>query len=130
MRILLDTNVLISAFVFGGAAGRLLEKLFDGDFELLVSDYVEREFCAKIKEKWPDKFDQVYSLFKELPFVFCDSSNVSEGSLRDPKDIPVLSDALFHQVDVILSGDKDFLEADLEYPLVLSPAMMLEFLER
>jgi hypothetical protein len=41
----------------------------------------------------------------------------------------VLSDALFHQVDVILSGDKDFLEADLEYPLVLSPATMLEFLE-
>jgi predicted nucleic acid-binding protein len=53
-----------------------------------------------------------------------------EGSLRDPKDIPVLSDALFHQVDVILSGDKDFLEADLEYPLVLSPAMMLDFLEK
>ena len=130
MRVLLDTNVLISAFVFGGAAGRLLEKLFDGDFELLVSDYVEKEFCIKIEEKWPDKFDQVYSLFKELSFVFCDSSNVSEGSLRDPKDIPVLSDALFHQVDVILSGDKDFLEADLEYPLVLSPAMMLEFLER
>ena len=28
MRILLDTNVLISAFVFGGTAGQLLEKLF------------------------------------------------------------------------------------------------------
>ena len=38
----------------------LLEKLFDGDFELLVSDYVEKEFCAKIEEKWPDKFDQVF----------------------------------------------------------------------
>ena len=130
MRVLLDTNVLISAFVFGGAAGRLLEKLFDGDFELLVSDYVEKEFCAKIEEKWPDKFDQVYSLYKELPFIFCESSSVCEGSLRDPKDIPVLSDALFHQVDVILSGDKDFLEADLEYPLVLSPATMLDFLEK
>lgn len=31
MRILLDTNVLISAFVFGGTAGRLLEKLFGGN---------------------------------------------------------------------------------------------------
>ena len=130
MRILLDTNVLISAFVFGGTAGRLLEKLFDGDFELLVSDYVEKEFCSKIEEKWPTKFGEVYSLYKELPFVFCESSSMREGSLRDPKDIPVLSDALFHQVDVILSGDKDFLEADLEYPLVLSPAMMLEFLEK
>ncbi|MDD5942745.1 hypothetical protein [Fibrobacter sp.] len=49
MRILLDTNVLISAFVFGGTAGRLLEKLFDGDFDLLISDYVDKEFCAEIK---------------------------------------------------------------------------------
>ena len=60
MRILLDTNVLISAFVFGGAAGRLLEKLFDGNFELFVSDYVEREFCAKIKEKWPENTSRIF----------------------------------------------------------------------
>jgi len=31
MKILLDTNVLVSAFVFGGKAGQLLEKLFDSD---------------------------------------------------------------------------------------------------
>ena len=47
MKILLETNVLISAFVFGGKAGQLLEKLFDSDFELLVSDYVDREFHDK-----------------------------------------------------------------------------------
>ena len=46
---MLDTNVLISAFVFGGTAGRLLKKLFDADFDLLISDYVDKEFCAKIK---------------------------------------------------------------------------------
>ena len=51
MKILLDTNVLISAFVFGGKAGQLLEKLFDSDFELLVSDYVDREFHDKLNEK-------------------------------------------------------------------------------
>ena len=50
MKILLDTNVLISAFVFGGKAGQLLEKLFDSDFELLVSDYVDEEFHDKLNE--------------------------------------------------------------------------------
>ena len=54
MKILLDTNVLISAFVFGGKAGQLLEKLFDSDFELLVSDYVNKEFHDKLNEKWPE----------------------------------------------------------------------------
>ncbi|MBO7380710.1 MAG: hypothetical protein J6U05_03440 [Neisseriaceae bacterium] len=51
------------------------------------------------------------------------------GNLRDKKDIPVLSDAIYHQMDIILTGDKDFLLADLEKPLVLSPAMMNEFLQ-
>lgn len=77
MKILIDTNVLISAFVFGGKAGSLLELLFDSHYTLLI-----------------------------------------------------LSDALYHEADIILSGDKDFLEADLEKPLIYSPAMMYEFLMR
>lgn len=40
-----------------------------------------------------------------------------------------MSDAIYHKVDLILTGDKDFLEAGLEYPLVFSPAMMYDYLE-
>lgn len=98
MKILLETNVLISAFVFGGKAGQLLEKLFDSDFELLVSDYVNKEFHDKLNEKWPD-------------------------------NNPVLSDAMMHKVDVIFTGDRDFLEANLDYPQIFSPTMMLEYLD-
>ena len=130
MRILIDTNVLISAFVFGGNAGRLLSLLFETNYELLVSDYVDAEFKAKTEEKWPTKAEKIYALYKTLPFTFCESATILQGRLRDEKDIPVLSDALYNNVDVILSGDKDFLEADLEHPLVFSPAMMLEYLER
>lgn len=42
---------------------------------------------------------------------------------------PVLSDALYHNIDLILSGDKDFLDAGLEKPLIYSPAMLLDYLE-
>ena len=61
---------------------------------------------------------------------FCESTTDVLGELRDVKDIPVLSDARYHNVDLILSGDKDFLEAGLKRPLVFSPAMMLEYLEK
>lgn len=37
MKIMLDTNELISAMVFGGKAGKLLFKLFDSDHELYVA---------------------------------------------------------------------------------------------
>lgn len=129
MKIMLDTNVLISALVFGGRTGRLLNMLFESEHELYVSEYIDQEFKEKLNEKWPAKADRVYYLYRRLGIRFCKSTAERRGELRDRKDIPVLSDALYYGVDIILSGDKDFLEADLERPLVYSPAIMLEYLE-
>ena len=39
----------------------------------------------------------------------------------------VLSDALFHNADIILTGDKDFLESDVEKPLIFSPTMLYDY---
>ena len=128
MRILIDTNVLVSAFVFGGKAGTLMNMLLESSHELLVSDYVDTEFKAILEMKWKEKAEKVYSLYHTLPFMFCGSSPIQTGNLRDAKDIPVLSDAIFHNADIILSGDKDFIEADLEHPLVLSPSMLYDYL--
>ena len=128
MKIMLE--LLISALVFGGQAGRLLGMLFDSEHELYVSDYVDREFKAKLEQKWPSKAEKVYSLYHKLDIHFCESTTEVLGELRDVKDVPVLSDARYHNMDLILSGDKDFLEAGLDHPLVFSPAMMLEYLEQ
>lgn len=129
MKIMLDTNVLISAFVFGGKAGRLLQKLFDSEHELYVSDYVDQELKAKLQMKWPDKAQRVYELYHQMAINFCESTNDKLGELRDTKDVPVLSDAIYHKMDLILIGDKDFLEANLEHPLVFSPSMMYDYLD-
>lgn len=50
--------------------------------------------------------------------------------MRDEKNIPVLSDAIYNKVDIILTGDKDFLEANLTNPLVFSPSMLYEYLNK
>ena len=98
MKIMLDTNVLISAFVFGGRAGRLLGKLFESEHELYVSKYVDEEFKAKLEMKWPEKASKVYELFHAMNFHFCESTDRKLGQLRDIKDIPVLSDALNYKL--------------------------------
>ena len=105
-----------------------MNMLFESGHELLVSDYVDAEFKAILEMKWKEKAEKVYSLYHTLPFVFCGSSPIQSGNLRDAKDIPVLSDALFHHTDIILSGDKDFIEAELEHPLVISPSMLYDYL--
>lgn len=63
-----------------------------------------------------------------MPFVFCESTTETFGNLRDTKDVPILSDAIFHNVDILLSGDKDFLEAKITSPRVMSPSLMWEML--
>ena len=124
MRILIDTNVLISAFVFGGRTRAFLLELLQSDHELIVTEYVEKELQEKLKAKWPDQQEKLLSLFKAIDFKFCKSAVDIHGVLRDPKDDPVLADARLHHVDVILTGDKDFLEADIDYPIILSPSLL------
>ncbi|MBR1552836.1 MAG: putative toxin-antitoxin system toxin component, PIN family [Schwartzia sp.] len=129
MKILLDTNILISAFVFGGAVGKLLNLLMALDYEMYVSDYVNSEFREKLERRWPDKANVVYGKYRTMPFVFCDSTKRVLCDLRDPKDNPVLSDAIYHQVDILLSGDKDLLESGTKYPMVFSPSMLFYYIQ-
>ncbi|MDO4336871.1 MAG: putative toxin-antitoxin system toxin component, PIN family [Eubacteriales bacterium] len=99
MKIMLDTNVLIFAFVFGGKAGKLMVQLIDSEHELYVSEYVNQEFKGKLQMKWPDKAEKVYKIYRTMNFHFCDSTNEKLEELRDVKDISVLSDALHHHID-------------------------------
>ena len=128
MKIMIDTNVLISAFVFGGCAGKLFEILFESDYKLYISEYIDQEFKEKLELKWPNKAEKVYALYRMMNFNFCESTKQKLGDLRDEKDIPVLSDAIYHNIDIILTGDKDFLEADLDRPIIFSPRELYEYL--
>ncbi len=46
--------------------------------------------------------------------------------IRDPKDQPILNAAMLANVDLLITGDKDFLSLDLEQPLCLTAAQFLE----
>jgi predicted nucleic acid-binding protein len=45
-----------------------------------------------------------------------------EKLIRDKNDRPILRAAIFHKVDVIITGDKDFLEAGITNPKAMSAA--------
>lgn len=120
MRIIVDTNVLISALVFDGRVLRLLEFLCESCYEVLVSEYIDSELRYNLFKKWPDRVEKIYAYCRAMNFIFCPSSPKLTGTLRDPKDIPVLSDALYNNADITLTGDKDFLESEIAHPLIYS----------
>ena len=130
MKVMLDTNVLISAFVFGGKVRNALKILFEADCEIYISEYVDAEFKRILQVKWSNRADKIYALYRSMDFIFCSSTSETFGYLRAEKDIPVLSDAIYHDVDILLTGDKDFLEADIETPQIISPSELLEYFLR
>lgn len=130
MKILVDTNVIISAIAFSGRPRRLLLDLIDKGHSLIVTDYIVDEFREIVEKKWPDKASTLIKLFMKMEFVFLESANIrAQLSIRDDKDIQVLSDAVFYDVDIILTGDKDFLESDIKTPMIFSVNMLDEFLK-
>lgn len=52
MRVVLDTNVLVSALLFGGKPAKIVELAKDGSIELFVSPFILSEFEDKLKSKF------------------------------------------------------------------------------
>ena len=55
-------------------------------------------------------------------------ANIESGlfDIRDVKDYPVLYTAIIEDVDVLVTGDKDFSNIDIEKPEIMSPAQFME----
>ena len=51
-----------------------------------------------------------------------EDDTVSVPDLRDKKDLPVLRSAIAAGADILLTGDKDFTEAGIVHPRVITPA--------
>ena len=73
-----------------------------------------------------DKFLSVALLTLELVPIPTDE-NASEVQIRDVNDRPILRAAIEAKADILLTGDKDFLESGLKNPMIMTPAEFLEY---
>ena len=84
-------------------------------------------YTFQINLKWPQKEDDLRRVYQKMNFIHCPSTEEKLGEVRDKKDIPVLSDALYNNVDILLTGDNDFLESEIKHPIIFSPKMLMEY---
>ena len=131
MKIMIDTNILISAALFpGGKAAQAFYKAISFPYEPVVCDYIIEELKRKFEEKFPDKasdldvFLHIYASQVEVINTPTDIKDAEE-KIRDYKDRPILRAALEHGVDLFLTGDKDFLESSVTDPRIISAATFL-----
>lgn len=134
MRVFIDANVLFSAFVFpNGLCDKALTICMNLGQEILVSDYVLDEVRNSLKRKYPMEFFRFDAFLSGADFIWVNSNEVPMSlptRLRDNKDEPVLRDALAGNADLILTGDKDFLESGLTYPRPIHPAEFINQIKK
>lgn len=116
VRILLDTNVIISGFLSAkGPPGQLLQGWLEGRFELVTSqsqlDELER---ALGYDKLRDRIrpDQVRDFVDNIDVMAVVVPSIPTVTLSpDPDDNPILATAIAAQADLIISGDKPHMVA-------------------
>ena len=128
MRIMIDTNIFLSALVFGSKKmSFLLEKVAE-EHTMVLCSYVIEEFRRVVTRKSPKYSLVVDALFAKLSYemAYTPEWQDSMPDIRDEKDKPILASAILADVDIIITGDKDFYEVDIERPDILSPDDFLE----
>ena len=130
MRIMLDTNVLISALLFPGVKMDAMMNSIFTQHQLVLSSYVVDELKSVVRRKFPKKESTIEKLLMTMSFEYVYTPSEIESGLfdiRDIKDYPVLYTAIIEDVDILITGDKDFADIDIEKPEIMNPT---EFTER
>jgi len=110
VRVLLDTNVLVSAVLFGGLPRELLQRALRGDLEVVTSVRLMAEFQEVLVERFglaPEIAQAARSEYEQLA-VLVRPRRVPRIA-RDPDDNEVLAAAVMGRADFIVTGDRDLL---------------------
>ena len=132
MRIMVDTNVLISAILFPKSKpANAIKKAMYGN-RMVICSYVLEEVREVFLRKFPERaMTSLDTFLLNLAFDLSHTpSNIDKKDfphIRDIDDLPVLASAMVEDVDVLLTGDKDFLSLRITRPVILTPDEFLSY---
>jgi len=114
MRIVLDTNILVSGIFWKGTPYKVLEAWIDDKFEMIVSEDVLMEYSRILKGFEKKKKGSAEVAKSWILFIAQNSTLLKVKKkvkvCRDPFDDMFLSLAIAGNAKFIVSGDKDLLD--------------------
>ena len=117
MRVVLDTNVLISSVIATGVPHDIVVKGFSSEYQIVVSVATLTEFRDTLL-KYPEKFhmdeEDVQREVETIRYFaeFVDPDEDITVVEADPDDDKFLEAAVAGNVDYIVSGDRHLLDLD------------------
>lgn len=128
IRVVLDANVLVSALVGAGPSSRIVAAVFNSEqldaivCPLLVAEVADVLARPRIRKRVPPERAEEHLDNMAILFDLVDDPAEIEPLLRDPGDDYLVALARQHDVDWIITGDKDLLEWSNPSPAVITPA--------
>jgi putative PIN family toxin of toxin-antitoxin system len=113
IRVVFDTNILVSALNFGGPPGALLLAASAGAFPLFSSTVLQAELLEVLEMRFdwePERLTGLQQRLARLWTLVEPSEIVTDCT--DPDDNRVLECALASQATHIVTGDRDLLALD------------------
>ena len=136
MRIVLDTNVLVSGLLKRDSIpGRLLQAVWDGSLELVLSEPLVAELrevlnYPKIRKRLAANAIDSDLFLELLPFftIQVDPSGIEAPVPRDAADEMVLATFVAAEAEWLVSGDQDLLVLADQFPILSPTAFVARFL--
>jgi putative PIN family toxin of toxin-antitoxin system len=125
---MIDTNILLSAMLFPGERMDALMRKASVENHLVISSYVLDELFDVIRRKFSSQEGTADSFLQRIPSELVYTPKQPKPGLfaiRDPDDYAVLYSAIMEDVDIFVTGDKDFGGIVLEKPEIVTPAQFL-----
>lgn len=129
MKVMLDTNILISAFVFKSKKMNELIYKLSKEHKIIICSYTIDELKELVKTKFKVNIKYLDEFLKDFPFEFVYSPTNVENKLfdiRDKDDYIILHTAIIEDIDVFITGDKDFKDVDIDRPEIMNTTEFLE----
>jgi putative PIN family toxin of toxin-antitoxin system len=132
MRVVIDTNILVSAAIAGRKPASVITRIINQpDYEWVVSE----EILAEYQEVLSRRKLKLTDVQKERWFdLIQDSTKLIDVSIeidfpRDQKDAKFIACALSANADFLITGDRDFTEVQsLENTLIISVSLFAELI--
>jgi len=119
MRVLLDTNILVSYLLTPGRDSPVVEVVrmgVLGEFELLFPEELLDELARKVHEKeylaeriTAEEVEELAAILSEVSEAVPKITETIPAVTRDPKDDYLLANALVGKADYLVTGDHDLL---------------------
>jgi len=134
IRVVVDTNIFVSAILFGGNSEKILNLAEENKIKLITSEEILKELKEVLQKKF--RFDKkmsemAVSNIREISMVVYPKRKLNVIKERDA-DNRILECAIEGKADYIVSGDKQHILPLKKFQgiKILSPTQFLKFVEK